>query len=185
MFVALTCRRPSKQNTKAFTIMSILFHGFTMITMSQRIGYSFPICCLAGSFIFQPIGSDTDESEYHNLRSKKDDNYVSSKKGGNDQRTPINKALPEEGNLFEWISRYYSGNDNAQASTPQRYFALAWVLLQVLIPLRMPIVSRGEHAFTGQGYRWDALHLTRLLLNMLSLSTPSHAFCSSPGSAGR
>mmetsp|Transcript_56734 Transcript_56734/g.67964 ORF Transcript_56734/g.67964 Transcript_56734/m.67964 type:complete len:97 (+) Transcript_56734:664-954(+) len=75
MFLALLLRRPSRKSVGVFTVMSVAFHGFVCFTMSQRIGYCFPLCCLSGSLVFYPIGSGDNESGKPYDPAKKDDDY--------------------------------------------------------------------------------------------------------------
>lgn len=132
MFMALTFRRPSTETSRMFVALSALFHSFVCFTMSQRIGYSFPFSCMAGSILFQPIGNEI---------SKKDDGlYVE-----------VNHV---ETNLVCWTKRYLTGN-SARATRWQRVFTMAWLFCQLAIPLRTPIISKGSFPYTSQGYRFS------------------------------
>jgi Vitamin K-dependent gamma-carboxylase len=135
MFLALALSRPSPESSRTFTTLSILFHCFVAFTMSQRIGYSFPLCCLAGSVLFAPIGST--------LVRKDDDG-------------PYIEVNTVETNLLGWIGRYAVGHpDQARATRAQRSFTLLWLTWQLATPLRMPMVSRGAYPYTAQGYRFS------------------------------
>jgi hypothetical protein len=151
MFVALTWRRPSRKSSQLFGILSVMFHGFVCFTMSQRIGYTFPVCCLAGSLIFQPIGNDDPKEEESYAQSKKDDDYTVKKTSSSTSGVQDT----DEGNLVEWINRYAAGTKAARASRGQRIFALLWALFQVGIPARMPIISKGTFPFTARCYRFS------------------------------
>lgn len=171
MFVALTFRRPNIKTTKLFTTLSIMFHGFVCFTMSQRIGYTFPACCLSGSLIFQPIGSDPEEEDYHEdeySKSKKDDDYANDHTNGSSNHDNRNGGVVvvhakivsvsvqnDEGNLLEWVQRYVKGTKAARASKWQRLFALAWTFWQLGMPARMPIISKGTFHFTARCYRFS------------------------------
>eukprot|EP00978_Attheya_sp_CCMP212_P048681 scaffold560043_cov55-Attheya_sp.AAC.1 len=56
MGLALWLRPPSQESSVLFLAMAAAFHSFVAFTMSQRIGYSFPAICLAGSLLFLPLG---------------------------------------------------------------------------------------------------------------------------------
>jgi Vitamin K-dependent gamma-carboxylase len=56
MFLVLTFRRPSDKTSRSFVLGSTAFHAVVAMTLGERIGYSFPIVCLAGILIFHPIG---------------------------------------------------------------------------------------------------------------------------------
>ena len=93
----------------------LLFHGFTSFTMSQRIGYSFPLAMILSTVLF--IGKrDPTHKNYGQVKSALPQNTA-----------PLSRRLP----VFLWIA------------------------LQVILPLRMPIVSRGEYAYTAEGYRFS------------------------------
>ena len=167
MFLALALRRPAPKTTRLFSTLSVLFHGFVGFTMSQRIGYTFPACCLAGSLIFQPIGSDeTDGDKKSYAISKKDDDFQFTGNGSiHKSNTHGSKAPPvaaspvseeyDEANLIIWIYRYIKGEKEARVSKVQRYFALFWFAFQMAMPLRMPIISQGSFPFTSRCYRFS------------------------------
>jgi hypothetical protein len=134
MFLALTFRRPSKETSRMFTVMSALFHCSVCFTMSQRIGYSFPATCLAGSILCQPIGSEM-------VPSKKDEDVL----------VEVNHV---DTNLISWIKRYVTGK-GARATHGQRMFTLLWLFFQLAIPFRMPIISKGTFPYTAKGYRFS------------------------------
>ena len=169
MFLALALRRPDPKTTKLFSILSVMFHGFVCFTMSQRIGYTFPTCCLAGSLIFQPIGTSEGEARDDSVKeesyalSKKDDDYQATNNDStnpsthNDNQHPdtSKKEGPDEANLIDWIIRFTRGDEKARASKRQRYFALFWFAFQMAMPLRMPIITRGAFQFSGRCYRFS------------------------------
>jgi hypothetical protein len=123
MGCALWLRRPSQESSALFLAMSVAFHSFVAFTMSQRIGYSFPAVCLAGSLLFLPLAQHTNKGD---------------------------------ASLMEWIKRYAIGSPAlARASPWQRRFTLLWVTIQLVLPLRMPLISGGAFPFTSQGYRFS------------------------------
>eukprot|EP00586_Coscinodiscus_wailesii_P006688 CAMPEP_0172480766 /NCGR_PEP_ID=MMETSP1066-20121228/6185_1 /TAXON_ID=671091 /ORGANISM="Coscinodiscus wailesii, Strain CCMP2513" /LENGTH=435 /DNA_ID=CAMNT_0013242417 /DNA_START=807 /DNA_END=2114 /DNA_ORIENTATION=- len=124
--------------------------------MSQRIGYCFPLCCLSGSLVFYPIGSGDNESGKPYDPAKKDDDYDGGNKLQDTSQVRIaNTSSSDEANLLGWIYRYGSGSKAARASPYQRWFALLWLSIQLAVPLRMPIISRGSFPFTAIGYRFS------------------------------
>ena len=174
MLLALTFRRPNHKSKKLFMALSVVFHGFVCFTMSQRIGYMFPLCCLAGSLVFQPIGNDDHDGDGTEKRKqeeeyahcKKDDDYRANNNEDTEMKsgtvhTPTTidtKSGPtdcDEANLIGWIYRYATGSKKARASLRQRCFALFWFLFQMGMPLRMPIISKGTFPHTSQGYRFS------------------------------
>ena len=169
MFLALALRRPDPKTTKLFSILSVMFHGFVCFTMSQRIGYTFPTCCLAGSLIFQPIGSSEGNTRVASVkeesyaRSKKDDDSPATNNDSADTKTRhgsqhlvvSSSGRSDEANLIGWIVRFATGDEKARASKVQRYFALFWFAFQMAMPLRMPIITRGAFRFSGRCYRFS------------------------------
>ena len=106
LFLSLAFLRPGSP----YQITAIMFHGFTTVTMSMRIGYAFPAakspaCC---SFNTRRVGRD--------------------------------RALVACATSLE--------HGEAQSGS-----GVLWVLIQWLLPLRMPLVSRGEFKYTMEGYR--------------------------------
>jgi len=93
-------------------LAALLFHGFTSVTMSMRIGYTFPLVMIASALLFQRM--DNEEKENHFSKVKK---------------------------LFKM--------------KPIPIVFLSWIILQWLIPARMPIVSKGEFKYTMEGYRYS------------------------------
>ena len=70
-----------------------------------------------------------------------------------------------DASLVEWLRRALAGAPAARLGGrgPRLLFAL-YVLVQLLLPLRMPLVSGHEWARTGLGYRWSwamGLHHTQ------------------------
>jgi Vitamin K-dependent gamma-carboxylase len=155
MFCALALRRPDPKTTKLFTRLSVMFHGFVCFTMSQRIGYTFPSCCLAGSLIFYPIGNDPKYAE-NDAQSKKDDDAKDNNNQPNGSKKTLVTPFPsDEGSLPQWVWRYATGAKSARATRRQRFFALYWTLFQIGMPLRMPIISQNTFPFTSRCYRWS------------------------------
>jgi len=96
--------------------MCLLFHGFTSFTMSQRIGYTFPLAMILSITLF----------------AGKDHQQQSASASASRLRKPP---------YYPPLSR--------------RLLVGIWIALQVLIPLRMPFVSRNEYAYTAEGYRFS------------------------------
>ena len=91
----------------------LIFHGFTSFTMSQRIGYSFPLAMILSTVLF--VGNKSNGFGVSSLSSRK------------------KYSAP----LSRWLLVRF------------------WIALQVLIPLRMPFVSRNEYHYTAEGYRFS------------------------------
>ena len=120
--------------------MAFLFHGFTGYTMSQRIGYSFPLAMIFSGLLFLPMGViETDQASV-----------------GGDCLSHI-----------QWLMMQTKG------VSKKRTAALLFLLLQWLIPLRMPIVSNGEFRYTLEGYRWS---WTMMLHSKKTMQSPGLCF---------
>ena len=63
MFVSLTFAKPTWKTMPLVVAMHLQFHLFTMYTMSQRIGYSFPATCIIAEFLFLPLADAADGGE--------------------------------------------------------------------------------------------------------------------------
>ncbi len=120
--------------------MAFLFHGFTGYTMSQRIGYAFPLAMIFSGLLFMPMGViETDQASV-----------------GGDSLSHIN-----------WLKM------QTKKPSKKRAAALLFLLLQWLIPLRMPIVSNGEFRYTLEGYRWS---WTMMLHGKKAMHSPGLSF---------
>jgi hypothetical protein len=166
MFVALTFMRPTHEHAFLFTVLSILFHVFVAITMSQRIGYTFPTACLAGTLLFQPLlGGSSNADDDDVSRRKKDDDYDAKQHPNGrppgpqpedwppaEDATTVSAAADDpdavqppppppnsygETNLLGWIWRYGVTGQDCRASKWQRALTILWLLVQILLPLRM------------------------------------------------
>jgi hypothetical protein len=111
----------------------LLFHGFTSFTMSQRIGYSFPLAMILSTVLF--VGQERVRL-YNHLHHQKASSIVSTKSTAATTATTMATTM---------------------ATTPlsRRLLVGVWIALQVIMPLRMPFISRGEYAYTAEGYRFS------------------------------
>lgn len=117
MAIILTFHKPTLSSERTFKLLSILFHSFTCLSMSQRIGYSFPSMCIVASFfLFNPLRNDA--------------------------------------SLLTWIYRYTTSS-SIYTGFGRQIFALIWISLQFLLPLRMLLISNGEYPYTSRGYRFS------------------------------
>jgi len=143
MFLLLTFAKPKNSTIKAFAVSCLLFHSFTGFTMSQRIGYAFPGVCISSIVAFFPINDDA--------------------------------------NLVTWILRYElderrSNNGCAgitEASNLQRRFTLVWIFIQLLLPLRTPIISKGEFPYTFRCYRYSWTMMMHSSSNFIIFPEPN------------
>ncbi|KAH8055629.1 hypothetical protein JL722_7967 [Aureococcus anophagefferens] len=127
MAAALLCLRPSRESFAAFAALSCAFHGFTCFTMSQRIGYAFPGACVCAVVLFAPVGGPGGDAPLH-----------------------------------AWLARAATGfsageprRRGARPARPLRCLLLLYVLLQVLVPLRMPLLHGADFAMSARGYRFS------------------------------
>ena len=128
MAAALLCLRPSRESFAAFAALSCAFHGFTCFTMSQRIGYAFPGACVCAVVLFAPVGGPGGDAPLH-----------------------------------AWLARAAAGVSAgepraaaaARPTRPLRCLLLLYVLLQVLVPLRMPLFHGRDFAMSARGYRFS------------------------------
>ena len=93
-------------------ITAIMFHGFTTVTMSMRIGYAFPAAMIASVLLFQCLDASDETERWSHARR-----------------------------LWSMVKHRAAPG------------VLLWVLIQWLLPLRMPLVSQGEFKYTMEGYR--------------------------------
>ena len=62
----------------------------------------------------------------------------------------------DDASLIVWLKRLFSGSPKLQSRRVwARPLAIIWILVQIGLPLRMRFVSRGEEAYTAEGYRWS------------------------------
>ena len=109
------------------TFPIVIFHTFTLFTMSAQIGYAFPCVCIASCCVFMDPG-------------------------------PFNSTSSIVGRLTCLIGT--RGGFTGCA-------ALLYILVQLVLPLRMPFVSDNEYPRTREGYRWSwtmVLHATSTVL---------------------
>lgn len=131
--------------------VAIIFHGFTGYTMSQRIGYSFPLAMIFASLLFQPSNIiDQDQIDI----------------GGD----TLSHA--------EWLLLQIVGSKSTTTLQKKRLrrrhiLPLLWLLSQWLIPLRMPFISNFEYKHTFEGYRWS---WTMMLHGKVNMHSPGLSF---------
>mmetsp|Transcript_21123 Transcript_21123/g.58757 ORF Transcript_21123/g.58757 Transcript_21123/m.58757 type:complete len:650 (+) Transcript_21123:83-2032(+) len=115
--------------------VGFLFHGFTGYTMAQRIGYSFPIGMIFAGLLFQR--SDVIEKAQESLGG---DTLSHAKWLAMQFR--MRPDDPDAGRIQHGVKK-------------KNLLPIVFLVVQWLIPLRMPIVSRGEFRHTFEGYRWS------------------------------
>jgi len=147
MFLAMTFRRPTVDTSRQFFIGSLVFYGVQTLVMGHKIGYLYPLVCLAGTLIFHPIGGGSKVAA-------EIDAATSAQRSAIAKRIRSRQQL-EEANLLGWIKRYALGSPEALATRNQQLFTLVWLLIQILLPWRMPIISNGNYAFTAEGFRFS------------------------------
>jgi hypothetical protein len=133
--------------------LGLLFHEFTGYTMSQRIGYSFPLAMIFAGLLFQPMDViEQDQAEV-----------------GWDKLSH-----------FRWLLLHTNTkrrSDSPPTGRQRRRHVYVWPLLYLLvkwlIPLRMPIVSHGEFKHTFEGYRWS---WTMMLHSKSNMASPGLSF---------
>eukprot|EP00536_Pseudo-nitzschia_multiseries_P019570 jgi/Psemu1/232921/e_gw1.5610.1.1 len=131
VFVALMFLPPGHK----LQALGFLFHGFTGYTMAQRIGYSFPLGMIFASLLFRK--SYIVEKDQESL-------------GGDTLSHAKWLALQMR------LARENSNRTDTQHITKKRHLLpLLFLVVQWLIPLRMPLVSLGEFKHTFEGYRWS------------------------------
>jgi hypothetical protein len=120
--------------------LGFLFHWFTGYTMSQRIGYSFPLAMIFAGLLFQPM--DVIEQEQVEV--------------GGDKLSH-----------FQWLLLHTPAGRRRRR---QKIYVwpLLYLLVQWLIPARMSIVSYGESKHTFEGYRWSWTMMLHSKSNMIS-----------------
>ena len=106
--------------------IGFVFHGFIGYTMSQRIGYSFPCSMLLTGLVFKPHGI-IDSAQKEDL------------------------GFGDTLSHFQWLTRSCRSLRNLKKMA----WPLLFLLVQWLLPIRMPIISRGEFKYTFEGYRWS------------------------------
>mmetsp|Transcript_33165 Transcript_33165/g.71657 ORF Transcript_33165/g.71657 Transcript_33165/m.71657 type:complete len:696 (-) Transcript_33165:259-2346(-) len=181
--------------------VGVLFHGFTALTMAQRIGYSFPATMLAAGLLFRPVIGEvvavewakatTDEEEMEIYKKNKEDQpelvepvvmteQVDARNQKNKERkqtktnaNAMNQSKPVEAEVAtkeEIATEESESKKENSEKQPERYeshatwmhrnwkrhpLITAWLLVQWLLPARMPIVSNGRYKHTGEGYRFS------------------------------
>lgn len=121
--------------------VGVVFHGFTALTMAQRIGYSFPAAMLASGLLFKPADSEKamDMSEDNDNDDEDNDKNESSS----------SSSVPMAMSHAQWMWKHKN-------SRWKRFpFVTCWLLLQWLLPARMPFISKGLYMYTGEGYRFS------------------------------
>jgi len=133
MLLSLALLRPHRATLPIICSFHLLFHGFTFVTMAKRIGFIFPAVMLCSELLLLPLDDAGDAS------------------------------------LIVWVGRGLSGAPAARiggSSTAGRVrrgiFGL-YVLVQLGLPARMPLVSGLEFPRNALGYRFSwtmMLHAT-------------------------
>ena len=188
----------------------VLFHGFTGYTMSQRIGYSFPLAMIFSILLFQSqrqsshnddttttttnnnndtlshaqwllqqMTGGTDFDHYH--RNNDDDHSITCIAKTNDDINGVTKKKQKKIHTAADTGddNKNKNNDNGGTSsndsaiidsnsiqtttmtTTQRrrqkrhVLPLLWLLVQWLIPIRMPFISNREYKYNFEGNRWS------------------------------
>jgi Vitamin K-dependent gamma-carboxylase len=152
-------RRPANDNVRSYVIWTCIVHIMVASTMGHKLGYSFSLACLVGVLIFHPIGGGSKPgSEINSAASKNSQSAIKKR-----IRSRQQYAVHVEANLLQWIHRYATGSPQARATRQQQLFTIAWLLVQIAIPLRMPFVSQGNYPFNAKGYRfsWTMMLHTR------------------------
>jgi len=121
LFVVLMFLPPGSK----MQLLSLIFHGFTGFTMSQRIGYSFPITMIMSGLLFMPLEEDDEESKMNHAK------WIT-------HQLQIN-----------------TGYTKKKKGKKRYVLPMLWICVQWLLPLRMPIVSRMNFMHTFEGYRYS------------------------------
>ena len=110
-------------------LLCVVFHGFTALTMSPRIGYSFPATMVLSALLFVPRrGSVLSKVVW-------DDD-------GDDANEDDDFARPHG----DWLA------GAVRRGRPRR--AVAWILVQFLVPARLPLLhGMGRAMHTAESYR--------------------------------
>lgn len=132
MFIVLAFTKPSPTTRNWFLAFTLAFHLFTTVAMANVIGYSFPMTCIAGLFLFLPIGQ--------------------SEKGKADSFEHYDATLGQ------WLKRYGQQLISGTSRQPSRSLLIFFFLYsawQVFMPLRMLVVSEGNYPYNRLGYRYS------------------------------
>ena len=129
--------------------ITFIFHGFTGYTMSQRIGYSFPIAMILTGLLFM----------------RQDCIHEDQQSVGGDNLSHYQ--------WLQWQLGLGKNNKKQQKEEGSRQRRrnlgpLLFLLVQWLIPLRMPLVSNGEFKQTFEGYRWSWTMMLHMKKSMQS-----------------
>jgi hypothetical protein len=92
-------------------------------------------------------------------------NTYASKEDSRDESTAIDNRLPAQNDsavdhgdasLISWLRHFASSSATTHCTSRiQRVCVLGWVIIQLCIPLRMPLNSGGDFPLTAQGYRFS------------------------------
>jgi len=151
MFLLMFFTRPRPSTTFTFASLKLMFHGFTMFTMSQRIGYAFPAVCMASLVLFFPVATTT---------------------------------ASDDGDLAVWqwlgcflgIGKIGNGPARRQARAiawTSKFVVILYVLVQIGLPLRMPVISKGNFPLTGVGYRFSWTMMLHGTSSQMSFQHPA------------
>jgi len=153
MFAVLTFVKPTPASRNFFLAFTLMFHVFTGITMAQLIGYSFPGTCIVGLAIFLPVGRSVGKESIYYDHSLIEWIYILCTAGEDDDDVDDyghkkNDNEPSEAEADHELQY--------EPPTPfLRKIVLYWGLWQLLMPLRMPIVSSGNFPMNRLGYRYS------------------------------
>ena len=155
LFVVLMFLKPGNK----LQSVAIIFHGFTGYTMSQRIGYSFPLAMILASLLFQPS----------NIIDQDQIDIVGGSRG---------RGRGDTLSHAEWLLLQIVGSKSTTTLQKKRLrrrhiLPLIWLLFQWLIPLRMPFISNFEYKNTFEGYRWS---WTMMLHGKVNMHSPGISF---------
>ena len=137
LFVVLGFFRPGTK----YQIVTLVFHTFTAFTMSQRIGYAFPIAMGLSSLLFQPIPGDPgDRKRSHYqwvLWQLTGDETIASRSRSQQPAVEV-EPEPAPAHGHEQDKGGKRGRSRQPKSTPQRarpprslcYVVLLWLAVQ-------------------------------------------------------
>lgn len=149
----------------------IVFHGFTGYTMSKRIGYSFPLAMILASLVFQPSPLIAQEQNSFEGDTLSHFNWIRWQVTGSvnfiaDIRMYFGNK--DDNQVEKEDNEKEKENTNKQSCRTIYYMPLLYLLIQWLVPLRMPLVSNKEYKHTFEGYRWSWTMMLHSKSNMLS-----------------
>ena len=139
--------------------------------MSPRIGYAFPSTCLCAIIVFLPMGGTAGDKSLLSWLC-----FYASAGETKPTKPPPPPPQQEEEEKEEEEEEEEEGQRLVveKVTQLQRVLVVGWVVVQLCIPLRMPLISGGEFPVTAQGYRysWTMMlhsktnHIVGPMLNM-------------------